>query len=201
MSVIESISGPVHLVESPVMHILIHLFQLSTLEASLHLIFCKLKNCGNQGRRPSPFAEVYFRGTYIWGDLVHYLKWGDLNIWGDLKSLGGPWTPLPTMFWWPTMINIAVYQWIVCCLNLVCQFSLKNGWILSIFVSFHWKMAESYHFGWIWLSLAESGWVWLSLAESGWVWLSPGWVRAESGWVWMSLDESGWIRTESIIYN
>ena len=105
---------------------------------------------------------------------------------GGPKIFGGTLNPLANHVWWPTMI-IAVYKWIVRCLNLVC----------------HWKMAESYHFGWIWLSLAESGWVWLSpgwvRAESGWVWkmaesgLSPG----ESGWVRVNPGESGWVRAES----
>ena len=29
-------------------------------------------------------------GALIWGDLYFIPSWGDLNIWGDLKSLGGP---------------------------------------------------------------------------------------------------------------
>ena len=116
------------------------------------------------------------------GNLVHYLKWGGSKYLGDLKSLGGPWDPLANHVLMTHYDNIAVYQWIVCCLNLVCQFSLKNGWILSILVSFLWILS-------FWLNLAESGWVWLSLVESGWVQAESGLSLAESGWVWVNLGE------------
>ena len=58
--------------------------------------FLRDKNFRNLGGTFT-FCSI-FGGTYIWGDQLHFLKWGDLNIWGDLKSLGGPRTPLRTMF-------------------------------------------------------------------------------------------------------
>ena len=57
--------------------------------------FLRDKNFRNLGGTFT-FCSI-FGGTYIWGDQLHFLKWGDLNIWGDLKSLGGPRTPLRTM--------------------------------------------------------------------------------------------------------
>ena len=33
-----------------------------------------------------------------WGDLHLRSIWGDLNVWGDLISVGGPETPVGTQF-------------------------------------------------------------------------------------------------------
>ena len=36
------------------------------------------------------------RANEMFWDLNGWIVWGDLNVWGDLISVGGPWTPVGT---------------------------------------------------------------------------------------------------------